>query len=677
MKIKATLLLVMLSFTLSSVLSQNAPVTVLPHVYNPPLGASFTVPVTVSDFEDIGSISLILNYDASVLTFQGAIPNASFNGMVVNGTTTQGRVVISWYGSYGVSFADGTHLLDLKFLNRGGNTGLNWSLNDDGYCEYAKFNGGAFTVLNDNPLSTYYINGMVTNGTGPLTWAPVINNASPGNIDIPIKVNGFNNIGAVSLTFEYDPYVIKYLDLYTAHSDLASNGSWQVGTQDAPGGKKYLIISWTRNPSVPATPSVSLPDNSTLLTLKFNYLSFEGSTGLKWIDNGSSCEYADGNFEPLEDTPIADFYRDGLVSSLHIAPRIVAPCLTGAVGQLVVFPVKVYGFTGVGAVSLTLDFDPAVLTFQSMDPVGIPSGWSKNSSATTGKFKLGSFGNGFSLPDGSILFNISFLYQGGSCLLTWYDEDGSSCEYADAATMLPLYDLPRENFYINGCIGPAPTISAKTFLEGPYNKSTKEMTTLLNSQGLIPLYQPYNTAPWNYNGTENSPAISADITDWVLVQLRTSPQASTTIATRAGLLTKSGAIMDMSGTRLLAFPGIDAGYYYLAIIHRNHIAVISATAIEVNPKSSMYDFSIGPSSIYGYPYGLKEIDPSIHRWGMVAGDASNDQNIYMNDYTDFWAHDFGLSPVYCRGDFNMDGSVFINDFTDYWGPNFGRSNVLP
>ena len=44
-------------------------------------------------------------------------------------------------------------------------------------------------------------------------------------------------------------------------------------------------------------------------------------------------------------------------------------------------------------------------------------------------------------------------------------------------------------------------VNLKVFLEGPYNGSGA-MTTTLNTQGVIPKYQPYKVAPWNYLETE-------------------------------------------------------------------------------------------------------------------------------------------------------------------------------
>lgn len=123
-----------------------------------------------------------------------------------------------------------------------------------------------------------------------------------------------------------------------------------------------MKISWTKTVMVPPIPPVNLPDSSIIITLNFNYIA--GTSLLSWIDDGESCEYADGNYIPLEDSPTGDYYLNGLVTSQHYAPETRTPCMTGVVGQTVVFPVRVYGFTNIGAISLTMDYNPTVLTYQ-------------------------------------------------------------------------------------------------------------------------------------------------------------------------------------------------------------------------------------------------------------------------------------------------------------------------
>ena len=55
------------------------------------------------------------------------------------------------------------------------------------------------------------------------------------------------------------------------------------------------------------------------------------------------------------------------------------------------------------------------------------------------------------------------------------------------------------------------------------------MNTDLYDAGVVPMDQPFNTAPWNYDGQQQITAPpEADIVDWLYIQMReTSGDAST------------------------------------------------------------------------------------------------------------------------------------------------------
>ena len=89
-------------------------------------------------------------------------------------------------------------------------------------------------------------------------------------------------------------------------------------------------------------------------------------------------------------------------------------------------------------------------------------------------------------------------------------------------------------------------LNLKAMLEGPFG--TTEMSTALNSSGLLPLSQPFNTLPWNYIGTESVTAIpNSNVVDWVLVELRDATAAAaatsaTRIARQAAFILKNGSV---------------------------------------------------------------------------------------------------------------------------------------
>ena len=70
------------------------------------------------------------------------------------------------------------------------------------------------------------------------------------------------------------------------------------------------------------------------------------------------------------------------------------------------------------------------------------------------------------------------------------------------------------------------------------------MNTDLNSAGQLPSSQPFHTAPWDYDGTETLPApLSADVVDWVLVELRTGTAPEQALVSPLVFFTKTGLLM--------------------------------------------------------------------------------------------------------------------------------------
>ncbi|MBN3036250.1 MAG: hypothetical protein JW861_11750 [Bacteroidales bacterium] len=222
------------------------------------------------------------------------------------------------------------------------------------------------------------------------------------------------------------------------------------------------------------------------------------------------------------------------------------------------------------------------------------------------------------------------------------------------------------------------TLDLKVYLEGPYNGT--EMNTGLNSSGYLPLSQPYNTAPWNYPGTEGVTSIpNADVIDWVLVELReTNGDASTayveyTVGRQAAFLLKNGTIVTLDGISLLQF-NLQVNYFLYAVIwHRNHLPVLSGNELVNNGGLYSYDFSSGAVQVYGGLTGHKELVPG--KWGMVAGDGTSDGQVNNNDKNDVWKTQAGSSG-YLSGDFSMNGQVDNSDKIELWMANSGRSTQV-
>jgi hypothetical protein len=75
----------------------------------------------------------------------------------------------------------------------------------------------------------------------------------------------------------------------------------------------------------------------------------------------------------------------------------------------------------------------------------------------------------------------------------------------------------------------------------------------------------------------------------------------------------------------------EEGDYCIVITHRNHLAIMSATAQSLNSATAtLYDFASGAAQYYGTS-GAKELESGV--WGMWSGDINQDGEVTTEDYT--------------------------------------------
>lgn len=212
-------------------------------------------------------------------------------------------------------------------------------------------------------------------------------------------------------------------------------------------------------------------------------------------------------------------------------------------------------------------------------------------------------------------------------------------------------------------------VSVKVFLMGAYNTSTGLMTTTLQNLNLLPLNQPYNTSPWNYSGTESVAAIPANVTDWVLVELRNASTPSTVIARRAAFILNTGMVVDLDGSSPVSFVGFESGNYHIAIRHRNHLSVRTATAQALSPTATLYDFTTAQGAAYQNPAITGNTALTAMGGGVFAmwgGDANSNGNVRAsgpsNDQNAILQRLGGntsliLTGIYTPEDLNLNGNV--------------------
>ncbi|MBN1339571.1 MAG: Ig-like domain-containing protein [Bacteroidales bacterium] len=270
-----------------------------------------------------------------------------------------------------------------------------------------------------------------------------------------------------------------------------------------------------------------------------------------------------------------------------------------------------------------------------------------------------------------IVLNLTNTIAPGDVVTVSYLMSGTITSL-DNGVLQPFTDFPVTNMTgIN--------VDLKVFLEGPFEAGL--MTTYLNSNGYIPLGQPFNIPPWNYPGTESVASIpNGDIVDWILIELRETPgdastaTGSTIVATQAAFLKKDGTVRSVDGNGLLYF-NLDISQNLFAVVWtRNHLGIMSANPIPESAGVYIYDYSSAPAQAYGGFLAQKEIEPGL--WGMIGGDADANGNINNQDKVDFWVLQSG-SAGYLEADFNMNGNANNQDKIDVWAPNSGSGNQVP
>ena len=235
-------------------------------------------------------------------------------------------------------------------------------------------------------------------------------------------------------------------------------------------------------------------------------------------------------------------------------------------------------------------------------------------------------------------------------------------------------------------------IELYVYLEGAYTTQRSEMTTNLNTLGLLPGQtlkvlgtptpdgQPYNNTPWNYAGKEGDNWTDDDYTgnetDWILVSFRTGEAKNTEVGAAAALVNKDGSVTFVEDNCVLSTDV--AAAVYIVVEHRNHMGIMTSDAVNITDGKLSYDFRVRDSYRNGTEAGVgqKEIAPGV--WAMFAGDADQTDAVSydINGGDNIWPQYNGAFGIYLTADLNLDGEVNGAD-KHIWMANNGFSSRVP
>ncbi|WP_299891001.1 BspA family leucine-rich repeat surface protein [uncultured Lacinutrix sp.] len=294
-----------------------------------------------------------------------------------------------------------------------------------------------------------------------------------------------------------------------------------------------------------------------------------------------------------------------------------------------------------------------------------------------------------SFLDGTLTFSSEMIY---------INKPSLTVDSSDVGTTIPINVFAYEdNGNSSSCLSNVTVeepikLSPKVYLQGAsLNPNAGEehlMRDDLRVAGLIPTTSPYADAltceasVFNDGGTSGSGVIDNDIVDWVWVELRDKNDNTIVIDSQSALLQRDGDVVDVDGISALSFSQLFDGYY-VAIKHRNHLGIMSASAISLSSTSTVVDFTDGSVSTYGTNAQTSFGMPS-GILGMWAGDSNGDGRLNysgaLSDVSGIRAQVFndpnnsvfGGPPVasypsegYNSTDINMDGvSVYSGGSSD-------------
>lgn len=202
-------------------------------------------------------------------------------------------------------------------------------------------------------------------------------------------------------------------------------------------------------------------------------------------------------------------------------------------------------------------------------------------------------------------------------------------------------------------------LKATILLQGPYDASSNTMRNSLRTAELLPLKQPFDQAPFNYEGTEqvsNYNLIPNNVVDWVLIELRSTPAAANIIERKAAWVTSDGTLIDLTGNAGLSFEFPTANQtYYIVVRSRNHLPIMSQQAITL-PNTTPYDFSD-----INLVKGGTLTPVGNNKYGMYAGDMDGNGTITVTDFNHYLQHT-SIINTYLNSDCNFDKSTTVKDF---------------
>ncbi len=344
---------------------------------NAPMGGKLCIPITTSDFDNIESVQLGLQWDPTVLSYdaESGVNGVGLSPINVNASRVgQGQMNVLWFiDSEPVTLADGSTLFEVCF-DVIGETGESSSVSIVDFPNASPpFNieitagGQLLDFFTDSATFTVGSGGNNgggdRNGVGFIIDSIYTNGAS--SVCVPIITENFESIVAFMSGISYDPSVLTY----TGFNNVGLASNVNVADQNSANGE--LRVLWTDQNA----NAVSLADGTTLIELCFDVIGGEGSSsniGFINIPPNFAIEAIAFPSDPTE------FFIDDGVVIVGTEPVEVEPVgislsnETYDLGEDVCVDFLVNNFTDIAGMSFEVTWNSSVLEYLEPRNLNLP-----------------------------------------------------------------------------------------------------------------------------------------------------------------------------------------------------------------------------------------------------------------------------------------------------------------
>ncbi|MBN2174380.1 MAG: hypothetical protein JW731_09620 [Bacteroidales bacterium] len=404
----------------------------------------FVIPIDITHFIDVASFSLALNYNNAVLTYNGFQSlHSNLAGGNFTANASGGKVYMTWSSTTPVTIGD-DQLVELLFTGAIGTSTLTWDTQTPGYCEFATLDG---LIIFSN-----YTNGNVT------VYQPPAITSHPTNKTAPAGTGTSFSVSATGTGLDYQ---------------------WQVSTNNG--------LNWTNLLNGGSYSGV------TSTTLQINPVLWSMDQNLYRCSVSGTC-------------PPQVYSSNALLDVIpEVIYTVAGPLNNSCTGNITV-PIGVTNCSNVSAISLTLNYDPAKLTYEGYESVNSALSGGMQIICNTGtqiKFSWVSVSPA-NIGSGTLVKYKFKTTAGISTVLDWDDQTPGNCEYSDPDGYIYVTSFTNGNISTaanalvvdagdDKSIAPGGSVQLDGSATGgvsPYDIQWTPVTWLSNPEILTPLANP-------------------------------------------------------------------------------------------------------------------------------------------------------------------------------------------